>query len=383
MNAEMKMDLSSTTTSPIWICQTNTNPFDPNEPQEWTDYPADISKQIECAYQSGFPEIHFQTGYRIDFKHKLQINSIDSSQQRPIRRECGVNDQAIVTTKSNHDEVSRLEDRLDLPLESDNVIEDTHYQGSRFIMDWLVTVFQSPSNVTFNRIFNLLTEGIQKEGQMHGEPRLREIIERLRQVADDPSTCSDSKRMKILREVCITLYTENTFLYRKINEVLRSNNLTKMETMGPYCFLVYDYIGRKSTDNVSKLHRLCQTLHLKRRNKTIVYRGDTVSSKKLDEYRQAVGNKKKCFKWLCFVSTSTDINVASSFGKNVLYEIDLGRYRWTDQFADISSLSIFQKEDEILLRPGVRFCIDKVERQSTTARELVFIHILPSYISTV
>ncbi|CAF1159147.1 unnamed protein product [Rotaria sp. Silwood1] len=115
----------------------------------------------------------------------------------------------------------------------------------------------------------------------------------------------------------------------------------------------------------------------------VVYRGDKVSAKKLDEYRQAAGNKKKCFKWLCFVSTSTNVNMASKFIKNVLYEIDLGRYRWNDQFADISSISVFETEDEILLRPGVRFCVDKVERQSTTARELVFIHVLPSYISTV
>ncbi|CAF3138051.1 unnamed protein product [Rotaria sp. Silwood2] len=377
------MDSSLETSIPIGACQTNANPFDPNEPEEWTDYPADISHRIECAYQRGICEISIRTGYRIDFAHERQIHNIDSFRQRPIRRRCQVYNKPILNTEYNHDEVSSMNNRLDFPLESDNVSEDTHYQGSRFIVDWLVTEFKSLSNVTFNRILNLLIKGIEIEGNIQEEPRLQEIIERLWEVADNNSIGSNSEHMKTLREVCITLYTEPTFLYRKINETLRDNDRTKRETLGPYCFLLYDYIGRHPTDNVSKLHRLCQTLHLKKKKPMVVYRGDMVSTKKLDEYHQAAGNEKKCFKWSCFVSTSTDINVASEFAKNVLYEIDLGRYRWNDQFANISNLSVFPEENEILLRPGVRFCVDKVETHSTIACELVFVHVLPSYISTV
>ncbi|CAF2868390.1 unnamed protein product, partial [Rotaria sp. Silwood2] len=150
------MDSSLETSIPIGACQTNANPFDPNEPEEWTDYPADISHRIECAYQRGICEISIRTGYRIDFAHERQIHNIDSFRQRPIRRRCQVYNKPILNTEYNHDEVSSMNNRLDFPLESDNVSEDTHYQGSRFIVDWLVTEFKSLSNVTFNRILNLL-----------------------------------------------------------------------------------------------------------------------------------------------------------------------------------------------------------------------------------
>ncbi|CAF3101005.1 unnamed protein product [Rotaria sp. Silwood2] len=114
----------------------------------------------------------------------------------------------------------------------------------------------------------------------------------------------------------------------------------------------------------------------------IVYRGDTITKEKLDDYCQAAGNINRYFKWLCFVSTSIDKDIAEIFGTNVIYKIDLGRYEWNDQFVDISNLSNYPSEKEILLRPGVRFRVDQVDIDENTSRAYVHIHVLPSYIST-
>jgi hypothetical protein len=56
-------------------------------------------------------------------------------------------------------------------------------------------------------------------------------------------------------------YTEPDFLFRIVNEALRDNNRDKLETIGPFAYLVFNFIGRRTHIDQSlrfRLHQLVQ-----------------------------------------------------------------------------------------------------------------------------
>ncbi|CAF3072483.1 unnamed protein product, partial [Rotaria sp. Silwood2] len=145
------------------------------------------------------------------------------------------------------------------------------------------------------------------------------------------------------------------FLFRVVNTALRCDDRTKLDALGPYCYLVYNYIGRHTNQNMSLRHRLLQSARVTDGQSMILYRGDEVCSKTLEEFKHAAGKKDKYFRWLPFVSTSLDLVVAENFEQNILYIIELQRYLSNDQFTYLSNNTYFKSEKEILLKPGARF----------------------------
>ena len=41
-----------------------------------------------------------------------------------------------------------------------------------------------------------------------------------------------------VHELCLYLYTRDTFLYKLINQVLRDRDMTKVDTLGPFCSIL-------------------------------------------------------------------------------------------------------------------------------------------------
>jgi hypothetical protein len=184
---------------------------------------------------------------------------------------------------------------------------------------------------------------------------VREIVQSLNVVKDETLRKKDKKRIEKLQDCCVTLYTKDCYIYRVVNTALRDDDRTKLDTLGPYCYLVYDNIGRRLKYYLSIRHRLQQTFHPTESQSMIVYRGDHISREIIEEYREAAGNNNKYFKWLSFVSTSLRRDVAESFGCNVLYIIELQRHLTNDQFTNLQRNTFIEDEEEILLRPGMRF----------------------------
>ena len=365
-----------------WACQTNQNPFDPTEAPELTDYPDDISEAIEEAFLNNVPEIVIRTGYRIDLAHKFQIHVDDSFRQRPILRRCFINgEMQSPPTISSLEEHKRLEQRYGFNLEVDNTDVDTHYQGSENIMTWFTKVSPEKSKLSFDEIFSLLIKGIKECGAGSAEETDR-IITDLQKIAEKPSGHGDKCRLEALREQCVKLYTREMPLYKIINRTLRANDESKMDSIGPICFLLYEYIGKQAFKHRIFSSPISHLVNRKDNQRLTVYRGDRVSASKLNQYREAVaGTVKNCFKWVCFASTSRKQKEAVRFTKNTLYHIDLSRYKSNDQYADISGISSHPHEQEILLSPGVRFRVDRITRPNFKGVTHVHIHILPSQIA--
>ena len=202
---------------PLWQCQTNPNPFDPDEPSEWTDYPHDVSEAIEEAYQDGIDEIVIRTGYIIVLTEALQIHSADHHRQRPIRRGQRQQSAPLLPSASESEQANQRQERLSSPLNSDSSGIDTHYQGSRFIINWLIHVAGCSSKVPFDQIFPMLIRGLESEARQNPIAELNASIEELRKVGTSTSLRGKRTRMTVLRETCIRLYTSHSDLYYIIN----------------------------------------------------------------------------------------------------------------------------------------------------------------------
>ncbi|CAF1482022.1 unnamed protein product [Rotaria sordida] len=218
---------------------------------------------------------------------------------------------------------------------------DTTYHGSQFVRDWLLSFTNGKLDVTFDAVFPALINGLKYEGCNEPENIVKEIICTLNLVKDEIFKKNTRKRMKKLQECCAKLYTKQCFLFRVVNTASRDDDRTKFETLGPYCYLAYNYIGRHMQDNFSIHRRLSQVIHPTESQSIIVYRGGYVSREKIEEYQQAIRRKDIFFKWLPFVSTSLNRDVAETFGRNVLYIIELRRYTPNNQFTYLNTNTYF------------------------------------------
>ncbi|CAF2601852.1 unnamed protein product [Rotaria sp. Silwood2] len=190
--------------------------------------------------------------------------------------------------------------------------------------------------------------------------------------------------MKRLQEACVKLYTKTSFLFYVVNRALRENDRSKLASLGPYCYLVYTYIGSQITEYASIRHHIRRQINTTESSSIVVYRGDRATNEKINEYCQAAGQKDKYFKWLSFVSTSLDENVAKTYARNILYEIELRRHSSNDQFVYLEKISYYTDEREVLLRPGVRFRVNRVDQMESDKkinRAKIYITIVPSYVS--
>lgn len=358
-NACLFNDANCVTT---WMWKSNELPFDPNQPEDWTPYPSAISANIEQAYENREAKIRINENYLIYFDKMLQICINNNHQQRPVRR--------YVLSNSNDNIIDwrreRFAFKLDQPITDDirtNTSEDdVHYYGSRFIADWLLLFTNGKLKVKFNLIFLVLVHGIQIEGHLYGASAkiIKSLINELEETRDNVKKKSEFNRMKKLTKCCAKLYTKYCFLFQLVNVTLRDDDRTKLKTLGPYCHLLYNYIGRRTYDRLSVRYRLRQQFHSKQTPSPDLYRDDCITKEKLDEYRQAAGQIHKYFRWLSFVSTSHKRCVGEVFARNVLYIIELRQATSNDQFVDLHNNTFMPHEKEVLLRPGVRFRVEKV-----------------------
>ena len=364
-----------------WECQTSRDPWDNSLDAKWTSYPAEISTTLERAFQSGTDQTNIDDLYRIDFRELVQISIDNPSRQQPIRRlhlELSVEND--VRAKNNI--VCR--ERFSFPLTMTShasATVDTAYYGSQFVRDWLLAFTHGKLDVKCDAIFPALIHGLAFEGRNEAENVVNNIVHDLDTVREETSKQKECRRMMKLQDCCLKLYTKQCYLFRTVNTALRDDDRTKLDTLGPYCYLLYNCVGRHNNHDLSIRQHLQRIVHPNKSQTMIAYRGDHASRKEINEYRQAAGLKDKYFKWLPFVSTSTDRDVAETFGSNVLYIIELQHYLSNDQFTRLDKNSFIECEKEILLRPGVRFQVITVKSDDISGRALIHIKIIPSYVS--
>jgi hypothetical protein len=213
---------------------------------------------------------------------------------------------------------------------SQSLIQPFHEKGggSSFVADW----YHRYSHKSSSEKIQLAALGIEHEG------RLIDKADEAQYLATELREVANSSWETIMTK-CIELYTRECFLYRLINQTLRENNLSKVETLGPFCWFLQN--ASFCEFFASKCYTGC------------VYRGAQLDDNSIENYRQAIGTVKA---WRGFSSTSKNPLVARMFGQNTLFIIETNTESTRqDHGIDISTCSQFPMEEEVLIRAGHNF----------------------------
>lgn len=195
--------------------------------------------------------------------------------------------------------------------------------------------------------FFYLIGGILQEGQLLDKINMHQA----RLIADQLSHSKNKSEYEIL-EQGVRLYTAEAFLYKLVNSTLRNEDMSKIDTLGAYCFIVQGHLWSSG----------------KNREEIIVYRGTDMTDQMIDQYKLAVGSD---IRYLAFTSTTKDRQVAEMYSNaNALFIIKLNNSGF---LRDISSISFYPDEEEVLLNAGHPFKVIQVEYDSN--KNIYLIHL--------
>jgi hypothetical protein len=306
---------------------------------------------IEEAFTTG--ETHAMLDdYHIDFKHNRQISNNDTNKQRPVKRM--VNDK--------NDTRWREERFLPNPVAPDRPYGDQYGFIPPFIKEVVkhlnLTKKQLPSKneTVVPMILEKAALGIIEEGKEVGKQR----------EAEKTANLLMDKRNAGIKEIwkcCAYLYSFESFLYKKLNEIMRLIGSEQHEqvwrskvcTLGPFCLLLWDNPFNSKMIKPG----------------TILYRGANLSDDLIASFKDDCSKHPKPWRtFQAFTSCSRTRSVAQNFDKaNVLFIMNT-QIAFT---ADISSLSEYRHEDEELLFPGVSFIIDRVEFDKNKSKHVIYL----------
>ena len=149
-------------------------------------------------------------------------------------------------------------------------------------------------------------------------------------------------------------YSKDSFFYRTLNQALRLQNIHMLFLYHSYLSDIYQQLKR---------HQCKQSVH--------VYRSQFMSTKEFQIIEQQI---KQYISINALFSTSTDLGIAFTYlgddpppdgFKKVLFEIDAHpNLIGTRPFADISPISRFRFESEILFMSGSIFRINQIEHHN-------------------
>ena len=314
--------MTTSTTDPIrivWHWKSNYDPWSSKpEEAEWKRYSDAQNVFIEQAFMNKQQQIEL-SNYLIDLEHNVQIRKGDKHKQRPIKR-VEIND----ATQYLRDERFFFPEK---PVKSFSTAEKF---GSEFVSLWGKKNETLLVHKSFDEIVEQAADGILKEGKKINEDFEAETI------AKQLRTIKDQEAGRI-RKLCVKIYSAECFLYKLVNKTLRESDFSKINTLGAFCYLLWQHTYFSCDDTYAGT----------------VYRGAQLNQTIINVYQEAVGTE---IKWLAFSSTSKNPQQAEKFG-NTLFVIQLKYY----DYKDISSISNYPIEEEVLLPAGTNFTVDRVE----------------------
>ncbi|CAF0955600.1 unnamed protein product [Rotaria sordida] len=158
-------------------------------------------------------------------------------------------------------------------------------------------------------------------------------------------------------ENAIWWYTRESCFHRMMNKALRVQDF---DTLFAFRFFITD-ISKQIKSKHEKFIRTCDN-----RNIIRVYRGQIIGNDELELMKNSIG---EFLSMNSFLSTTRDRSTALDFARatpkrdnlqQIIFEIEIDPRLETKAFADITQISYFQKEDEILIMLGALFRIEQV-----------------------
>lgn len=228
----------------IWYYRSEINPWlntseNQSNSENWTRYRDIEIDFIEEAYQENRPYVILDR-YKIDFKHIIQINLNDETKQRPVKRETDFSRTGCLRENRFSSALFTI---------SSSSCYGNYDSWCPFLTAWLESSSGKQAFIEFSKCIEDCAQGIVKEAALHDSHSSTEAIymaEKIRQHATKSRIEAD--------KLCIHFYTKDSFLYYVLNKALRENDLSKLDTLGPLCYLIHIY-SRISKDYIGKVYR--------------------------------------------------------------------------------------------------------------------------------
>ena len=341
-----KSKISSTRVEWMWNATAGPSA---TELDEWRPYSDIESRIIEEAFAAGESHVMLDN-YHIDLKQYLQISNKDSNKQRSVKRM--LSDESNVRLRTNR--------FLPNPIAPDLPFGIQYGFISPFIKEVVkhlnLTKDQLPSKdkAVVATVLEKVALGIIEEGKISGKEREAQYIAEM-------IRAKKKKGVKEIWECCANLYTLESFLYTKLNDVMRFIGDPKHEeiwrskvgTLGPYCLVLWDNPFNSRMVEPG----------------TILYRGTELADNQISSFRDECSRSPKAWHtFQAFTSCSRNRSIAEQFG-NVLL-IMTARIAFT---IDLTELSEYSYEEEELLFPGVSFTIDQLGSDKTKNKHLIYV----------
>lgn len=336
-------------TSIEWMWNSNKDLVSKSALDEWHHYSDIESMIIDKAYTAG-ETLAMLDDYHIDLKHNVQISNNDPSEQQPVKR---------IVCEKNY--IRLRENRfLPNPIAPGRPFGEQYGFISPFIKEVMKRLnltqdqFPSKNKTVVPMILDKAALGIVEEGKKLGKKIEAEYIA-------DWLRAKKNEGMQEVWTCCAHLYSLESFLYKTLNETMRTIGTpqheqvwrSKVDTLGPYCLLLWENPFN------SKIIR----------PKTILYRGAQLSDDVITSFKDECSkNLKVWHSFQAFTSCSRNRSVCEQFG-NVLFIMET-RVAFT---IDLSKLSKYGQEEEELLYPGVSFTINRVKSGENNNKHLIYL----------
>ncbi|CAF0981891.1 unnamed protein product [Didymodactylos carnosus] len=324
----------------VWVWKSNVDPWSNVEPDEWKRYSDIANYMIESAYKQKQSQVELNDVW-INFNFEVQINKQDSNRQRPIKR---------ITQGEEYIRQERY--TLEEPQLTPKSFSSTDSSWCKFLQ----AAGYFDTDISANALAEKAAAGIVEEGTKLGEKTDAEAMA-------DALKKAKRKGIEEIRVCCARLYTMNSFLYKLINKVMRNaevrygrfvheSDKNYARTLGPYCYLLWRYLYAKN-----------------RETGIVVFRCAELTKEMIDDYKKHQGQRVS---WDAFTSTTKKKQIAINFDKNTLFHIFINNERdslggpfyhprWPVRAVDISSLSEYPYEEEVLLAAGTQMEINSIE----------------------
>jgi len=331
----------------IWSWQSNTNqdPWEvPEDQREWTPYTDEQAIIIERAYLDQRDAADLGN-YRVSISNMRQYRKEDISRQRRVMRQ--VIDERFRQERFS-DEPSKPK-RVNAPL------------GARNDFSTFLKIVNS-NCITYgalelaggikerNQLKKIISQGILKEAKILSAPANQEAKELSKQVEE---ALQDANMFRQLMQI----YTQETFLDKRVNNLLKRENWRGLDNLASYIFLLTKAFEAKTL--APKPEEI--------KNWGCLYRAMALTQESLGFYEPS---KTKYFSWYGFTSTSKNPAVAEKFksaasvpGKiQVLFTFDISEC-CPSQLANVARVSDFKNEQEVIIAPATNYEIISKELQ--------------------
>lgn len=320
----------------VWLWKCNRDPWSVNGDDQWTRY-TDIEMEVlEAAHQQNWESVDLDH-YRIDLREFVQISKNDAQRTRPVQRRTDI--QKLGSLREN---------RFTYPEElHDKSFNDCSQSDiSEFAYTWW-----KKNSKKINSYADQVEDAAQ--GIIIAGCDLGKTVEAF-WIADQLRAVKEKSWLEISK-ACIFIYTLDSFLYQILNETLRKNDRSKIDTLGAFCHLLsaVDYASE-----LTKYHR----------HTGLVYRTAQLTEGQIASYQLAIGKGLKS--WMNFTSTSRSRAQAERFAGNVLFIIDIRSLYYG---LHIASLSAYPEEEEVLLRASQQFWVQEVDYNKSTKKYNIYV----------